>query len=130
MVGTGLGSGVSLGAFAVSQSFGFSLVALALTGFSLVVCLAMGQTLLTLMSPDEYRGRLLSIWSMIWALEAITVLPAGWLADQAGAPVTVLLCGAVVLVYFVIMGSRRGQVRDYRDDFAGAGQLSAGMTRG
>jgi len=117
MMGTGVASGVSLAAFAASQSFGLSLVALAATGFSLVVCLAIGQTLLNLMVPDEYRGRVLSIWSMIWSLEAVTVLPAGWLADQAGAPVTVLICGIVVLVYFLIVGSRKGQVRDYRDDF-------------
>jgi len=120
MVATGIGSGVSLAAFAPSQSFGFSLVALALTGFSLVVCLSIGQTLITLMSPDGYRGRLMSIWSMIWSLEAITVLPAGWLADQAGAPVTVFICGIVVLVYFLIVGLRKGQVRDYRDHFPAA----------
>jgi len=114
MVGTGIGSGVSLAAFALSQSFGFSLVTLAATGFSLVVCLAIGQTLLNLMVPDEYRGRVLSIWSMIWSLEAVTVLPAGWLVDHAGAPVTVLICGIVVLVYFLIVATRKGQVRDYR----------------
>ena len=114
MVGTGIGSGVSLAAFALSQSFGLSLVTLAATGFSLVVCLAIGQTLLNLIVPDEYRGRVLSIWSMIWSLEAITVLPAGWLADRAGAPVTVLICGIVVLIYFLVVASRRGQVRDYR----------------
>lgn len=114
MVGAGIGSGLSLTAFASSQSFGFSLVTLAATGFMLVVCLAIGQTLLNLMVPDEYRGRVLSIWSMIWSLEAVTVLPAGWLADQAGAPVTVLICGIVMLVYFLIVASRPGQVRDSR----------------
>jgi MFS family permease len=114
MVGTGIGSGVSLMAFASSQSFGLSLVTLAATGFSLVVCLAIGQTLLTLTAPDEYRGRVLSIWSLIWSLEAVTVLPAGWLADRAGAPITVLICGIVVLVYFLMLASRKGQVRDYR----------------
>lgn len=126
MIGTGIGSGISLAIFAPSQSFGFSLVALALTGFSLVVCLSMGQTLITLMSPDGYRGRLLSIWSMIWSMEAVVVLPAGWLADQAGAPVTVFICGVVVLVYFLIVGSRRGQVRDYRDHFPGGGPSPGG----
>ncbi len=81
----------------------------------------MGQTLLTVMAPDQYRGRLLSVWSMIWNLEAVTVLPAGWLADHAGAPVTVFICGLVVLVYFLVVGSRRGQVRDYQDQPASAG---------
>jgi MFS family permease len=114
LVGTGVGSGVSLIAFASSQSFALSLVALAATGFTLVVCLAIAQTLLTLTAPDEYRGRVLSIWSMIWSLEAITVLPAGWLADHAGAPVTVLICGIVVLAYFLLVASRKGQVRDYQ----------------
>jgi predicted MFS family arabinose efflux permease len=114
MVATGIASGISLTIFALSESFGLSLVALAATGLSLVVCLALGQTLLNLIVPDEYRGRVLSIWSLIWSLEAVIVLPAGWLADQAGAPVTVTICGLVVLVYFLIVASRRGQVRDYR----------------
>ncbi len=115
MIGAGIGSGVSLAAFATSQSFGFSLVALALTGCSLVVCLAMGQTLLTLLAPDAYRGRVLSMWSLIWSLEAVTVLPAGWLTDRVGAPITVFACGVVVLGYFLFAASQRGQVRDYRD---------------
>jgi MFS family permease len=115
MVATGIGSGISLSVFSMSQSFVFSLVALAAVGFCLVVCLSMAQTLVTMLAPDEYRGRLLSIWSMIWSLEAITVLPAGWLADQAGAPVAVLACGLLTLAYFVIVGTRKGQVRDYRE---------------
>jgi MFS family permease len=115
MIGAGIASGLSLAAFATSQSFGFSLVALAVTGCSLVVCLAMGQTLITVIAPDAYRGRLLSMWSMIWSLEAVTVLPAGWLADHAGAPVTVFICGVFVLGYFLLVGSCRGQVRDYED---------------
>lgn len=115
MVGTGLAGGVSLMAFSWSQSFGLSLVTLAATGFSLVVCLAVGQTLLNLMVPNEYRGRILSIWSMIWSFDAVVVLPAGWLADHAGAPVTVFICGALVLVYFLVVASRNGQVRDYRE---------------
>jgi MFS family permease len=121
MVGAGLGSGVSLTAFSQSQNFNISLVTLAATGFSLVVCLAMGQTLLNLTVPDEYRGRVMSIWSMIWSLEAVTVLPAGWLADHAGAPFTVLICGILVLVYFVVLASRPGRVRDYRDGVMGPG---------
>jgi hypothetical protein len=92
-----------------------SLVALAGVGFCLVVCLAMAQTLITMMAPDGYRGRLLSIWSMIWSLEAITVLPAGWLTDQTGAPATVFACGVIVLVYFLVVASRR-QARDHRQE--------------
>jgi len=114
MVLTGIASGICLTAFASSQSFGLSLITLAATGFSLVVCLAMGQTLLNLIVPDEYRGRVLSMWSLIWSMEAVTVLPAGWLADRSGAPVTVLVCGIIVLGYFLIVAARRGQVRDYR----------------
>jgi len=114
MIATGIGSGMSLMAFSLSQSFVLSLVALAATGFCLVVCLAIAQTLVTVFAPDEYRGRILSIWSMIWSFEFVTMLPAGRLADHAGAPVTVLICGAIVLVYFLLVGWRSGQVRDYR----------------
>jgi MFS family permease len=115
MIGMGVAAGVSLCAFSLSQWFTVSLVALAAIGFSLVMCLSLGQTLLNLLVPNEYRGRVMSIWSMIWSLEAITILPAGWLTDQAGAPVTVFICGLLVLAFFVLMATRRGVVRDYQD---------------
>jgi MFS family permease len=122
MIGMGVASGVALCAFALSQWFVVSLVTLAAVGFSLVMCLSLGQTLLNLLVPNEYRGRVMSIWSMIWSLEAITILPAGWLTDQAGAPVTIFICGLFVLAFFVLMASRKGVVRDYEDrSSAGAG---------
>jgi hypothetical protein len=118
----GVASGVGLCAFALSQWFVVSLVTLAVVGFSLVMCLSLGQTLLNLLVPNEYRGRVMSIWSMIWSLEAITILPAGWLTDQAGAPVTIFVCGLFVLGFFILMASRKGVVRDYEDrSSAGAG---------
>jgi MFS family permease len=113
--------------FALSQWLGLSLVALAVTGFALVVCLATGQTLLNLLAPNEFRGRVLSIWSMIWSFDAVTLLPAGWLTDHAGAPTTVLLSGALVFLFFVFMLSRKGEVRDY-DDRAQLGGSEARMT--
>jgi MFS family permease len=127
MIGMGLLSGVGLAMFALSQWLGLSLVALAVTGFALVVCLATGQTLLNLLAPNEFRGRVLSIWSMIWSFDAVTLLPAGWLTDHAGAPTTVLLSGALVFLFFVFMLSRKGEVRDY-DDRAQLGGSEARMT--
>jgi MFS family permease len=115
MLGMGTIGEVGLAVFALSQWLGLSLVALAVTGFALVVCLATGQTLLNLLAPNEYRGRVLSIWSMIWSFDAVTLLPAGWLTDRAGAPTTVLLSGVLVFLFFLLMLSRKGEVRDYDD---------------
>jgi len=115
MIGMGAASGLGMAMFALSQWFAVSFVALAAVGATHVMALAVGQTLLNLIAPNEYRGRVMSVWMMIWNLEPIVLVPAGWLTDQTGAPLTVLLSGLLVLGFFAIVGSRKGELRDYGD---------------
>jgi MFS family permease len=51
------------------------------------------------MVPDQLRGRVMSIYSMLFlGMSPLGSLLAGWLADRIGAPVTVAIGGFVSLV--------------------------------
>lgn len=108
----GLGCGVAL--FASSQWLAFAVIALTLIGIAQAISMAMNQTLLNLLTPNEYRGRMMSLYMMTWNFEPFVFVPAGWLADQAGAPFTTFLAGCVVVASVLVIGMREGEIRDFR----------------
>jgi MFS family permease len=57
------------------------------------------NTLIQAMVPDQLRGRVMSIYSMLFlGMSPLGSLLAGWLADRIGAPVTVAIGGFVSLI--------------------------------
>jgi predicted MFS family arabinose efflux permease len=101
-------------AFSISRSFVFSLVLLFLVGISFVWQNALANTLLQLVSPDELRGRIMSVYTMVFqASMRLGGLQAGLMADWASAPFSVGLGALLSLGYglFVavrVPGIRRG----------------------
>ena len=54
------------------------------------------NTLIQAMVPDQLRGRVMSLYSMMFlGMSPFGSLLAGWLADRIGAPVTVAIGGLV-----------------------------------
>jgi MFS family permease len=95
---------LALALFAFSRSPLLSMLALALAGFSFISQLAITNTLLQLIVPDELRGRVMS--SYTWALGGFFPLGAlliGWLGDQLGAPQAVML-SALACAVGVLLG--------------------------
>lgn len=97
---------VGVAVFAFSHWLVLSLVALFCIGWSLVTFLAMGNTLLQTMTPDELRGRVMSIWMLAgFGLMPLGSLQAGAVASlttptialAAGSVITLLVTGVVVL---------------------------------
>lgn len=115
LIVSGLVLGGALCVFAVSQWLPLSLAALAILGLAQALTMALDQTLLNLVTPNEYRGRMMSIYMMTWNFEPIVFLPAGWLTDQAGAPVTTVLAGVGVVAAMLVIGARMGEIRNFRD---------------
>jgi hypothetical protein len=56
------------------------------------------QTLIQLMTPDEFRGRVMGIYMLNQGLMPLGSLFAGALAEFAGAPFAVALMGASALI--------------------------------
>lgn len=96
------GFGLGLVAFSLSRSFWLSGLLLVPTGLALIVQMAASNTLLQLLVPDALRGRVMSLYSMMFmGMAPLGALLAGSLAELIGAPATVggggVLCMAAAL---------------------------------
>ena len=128
------GFGVSLMLFASSTTLWLSAAALVPTGFCMMLQMASSNTLIQSMVPDALRGRVMSIYSMMFmGMAPFGALLAGTLADRIGAPATVAGGGAVCVVGAVVFGWRLPALRPEARRIiiaqqAAAGEPSQGMT--
>jgi hypothetical protein len=99
--------------FVSSSSMIFSLVLMTLTGLTRVMQNAMANTLLQISAPDALRGRVMSFYSLVsHGTTQLGGLQAGFVADWAGAPLSVGVGAAVSLLYGAFVALRYRQVRN------------------
>jgi MFS family permease len=92
------GFGVFLVLFSLSRSFWLSTTLLVPVGFCMMFQMSSSNTLIQAMAPDELRGRVMAVYSMMFmGMAPFGTLLAGALADRLGAPVTVAM-GAVAAI--------------------------------
>ncbi len=88
------GFGVFLIIFGASKFFWFSLIALVPVGFWMMLQMGCSNTLIQAMVPDRLRGRVMSLYSMMFmGMAPIGALFGGALADRLGVQVTVAIGG-------------------------------------
>jgi MFS family permease len=86
--------GVSLILFAVSKSFWISVLLLLPVGYFIMLQMAASNTLIQVMVPDELRGRMMAVYSMMFmGMAPVGALLGGALSDRLGAPLTVAIGG-------------------------------------
>lgn len=108
-----LSFGISLILFALSRSFWLSVVLLIPVGFSMMVQMAASNTLIQTMTPDNLRGRVMAIYSMMFmGLAPFGSLLAGTLANHLGAPETIVIGGICCIVGAVIFGYQLPALRE------------------
>lgn len=91
--------GVSIILFSFSRSFWLSALILIPVGFSMMTQMASSNTLVQSLVPDNLRGRVMAVYSMMFmGMAPFGALLAGTLAQHIGAPVTVALGGAVCIL--------------------------------
>ncbi|HEY1403587.1 MAG TPA: MFS transporter [Pyrinomonadaceae bacterium] len=106
------GFGGSLMLFSQLQDFRLAVAVLVLVGFSMIIQIASSNTLIQAMSPDELRGRVMAVYSMMFlGMAPIGALLAGWLAERVGAANTVALGGAGCIVSALIFSLRLPALR-------------------
>ena len=95
-------AGVALAVFAWSRVLPLSLAMGFLAGFGLILYVASTNTMLQLSTEDRFRGRVMSLYTLMFVgMAPIGALVAGTIAQHFGAPVAtsfsagVLLCGAL-----------------------------------
>lgn len=110
-----LGLPIGLLAFAVSRSFW--LTALLLLGIGVVFILqnVLTNTLVQLSSPDHLRGRIMSVYSMLFqGLMGAGRMQAGLTMSLTGAPFAVLVGAGLSLVYSVFVFFRWPKIRQLK----------------
>lgn len=96
----GLGSGgLGLGIFAWSRALPLSLAMGFLAGFGLILYVASTNTLLQLTTEDRFRGRIMSLYTLMFIGTApIGALLSGGIAQRWSAPVATSVCAGVLLL--------------------------------
>ena len=106
---------VSLVLFSLSKDMLFSLIALMLVGASSVTAIALINTILQIIVPDEFRGRVMSVFMLTFAgLMPFGNLLAGALSEIWGVSLVVTASGIICTTFFVIIALVYPQIRDLR----------------
>jgi MFS family permease len=82
-------------------------------GFFFIINSALGNTIMQSIAPDEYRGRLMSIYSLIVVglPQVIGAFSAGVIAGSIGISWSLALGGALMLLYSNWAFRRYPQIR-------------------
>ncbi len=107
------GFGASLILFSFSRALWLSIGLLVPAGFTMIVQMASSNTLVQSMVPDKLRGRVMSVYSVMFlGMTPFGSLLAGALAARVGAPVTVALGGCVCVIAAALFGRRLPAIRE------------------
>ena len=111
-----MGFGASLILFSMSHWFWLSVLLVMPAGFSMILQMASSNTLIQTMVPDELRGRVMAVYSMMFmGMAPFGALLSGAIAQRVGAPLTVRLGGIASLaggaVFALTWPAMRGEAR-------------------
>jgi len=99
------GFGASLILFAYSRSLFLSIGLLLPAGFCMLIQMSSSNTLIQTMVPDELRGRVMSVYSMMFlGMAPFGALLAGAMANRIGSPLTVAVGGVICIAGSVVFG--------------------------
>ena len=108
--------GATLIGFSWSRVFWLSACILVPVGFCMMIQMASSNTLMQSMVPDQLRGRVMSVYSMMFmGMAPFGALFAGVVASRVGAPWTVtasgVICMTAAAVYWTQLSRIRGPAR-------------------
>src|SRR5271156_199912 len=97
--------GISLFCFSFSTSFWLSALLLLPAGYSMMLQMACSNTLIQTMVPDHLRGRVMSVYSMMFmGMAPFGAFFGGALAHRIGAPITVAAGGVACVIGAIWFG--------------------------
>ena len=106
------GFGISLVAFGFSRNFWLSTTLLVPVGFCMMLQMSSSNTLIQAMVPDQLRGRVMSVYSMMFmGMAPFGALLGGALADRISAPVAVRMGAIAAVGGAAIFGLRLPKMR-------------------
>jgi len=82
------------------------------SGFGMLLLIAVSNTLLQTITDDDKRGRVMSFFTMAFmGMSPFGNLIAGAMADKIGAPNTVIISGAICIVAAIVFLTRLRSLR-------------------
>jgi MFS family permease len=88
--------GITCLAFALSHNLQVAMLLLILLGSCTVASTTVTNTTVQITTPEDMRGRVLSIWVLVnFGLAPFGTLVAGWVAQSTGAPLTLAIGGTL-----------------------------------
>jgi len=104
--------GSSLILFSFSRSFWIAAALLIPVGLSLMTQMGSSNTLIQSMTPDHLRGRVMSVYSMMFmGMAPVGALLAGVVAGRLGAPATVAIGGGFAIAGSIVFGLQLPSLR-------------------
>jgi len=100
----GLTFGASLLAFSLSRDYALSRLALVFTGWGIVSFLAVGNSFIQLSVPDSLRGRVMSVYALVFlGVAPVGSYIIGVIAHRAGTPGAVSIGSSVCLLTTLVL---------------------------
>lgn len=98
--------------FSFSKLYWLSICFLVPMGFAMMTQMASSNTLIQVMVPDRLRGRIMSVYSMMFmGMAPLGSLLYGALAERIGAPHTLALGGAFAILGAIFFGYNLPKIR-------------------
>ncbi|MFA5410985.1 MAG: MFS transporter [Candidatus Omnitrophota bacterium] len=110
---------LSLAVFSLSRVYLLSLAAITCVGWASVMAIGLINTLLQSLAPDEFRGRVMSVFMFTFAgMMPLGNLIAGAMASAFGVSLTVMLGSILCGLFFIIVNIYYpGDMTDIKIDF-------------
>ncbi len=106
------GFGACLILFSFSRYFWLSAAILVPAGFAMMIQMASSNTLVQSMIPDNLRGRVMAVYSMMFmGMAPLGAMFAGTVAGNIGAPYTVAIGGAVCVAAAIVFALNLSEFR-------------------
>ena len=99
----GIVMGLSILLFSNVRSFALVLFFLAVVGAASNVCMVANQILLQVSCEDRLRGRVMSMYMMMFGLTQLVTIPAGAVADRLGVVLVLTLQGGLFALVYVLV---------------------------
>ncbi len=104
-----------LALFAFNRNLYVELALLALSGFGIVLYFSTSNTTLQTIVPDEMRGRVMGIWTLVFGgMMPLGSLQAGLMADVLGTPATIaigaIICALAAFVTLEVVRKREARL--------------------
>jgi MFS family permease len=98
---------IALGIFALSPFRSLSFIAMATTGFGMIVLFNSTNAIIQTIADEDKRGRVVALYSLSFmGITPLGSLAAGWLAEYIGVPYTVFVFSLVCVGSALLFGRR------------------------